>query len=159
MERASCVAGFCPHPAPCCLPLLADLTWQPAACHRIICDILGPRRGVTFLLWVTTPAIVGMMFVQSAAAWIACRCIIGLSLATFVCSQVWCSQMYAKSVVGIANATSAGWGNLGGGVTNLLMPYIFLGFYGAVSGNSGEPEPEHRTPTPTPTPTLTLTLT
>ena len=80
------------------------------------------------------------MFVQNAAGWIACRCIIGLSLATFVCSQVWCSQMYAKSVVGIANATSAGWGNLGGGVTNLLMPYIFLGFYGAVSGTSAEKE-------------------
>ena len=102
--------------------------------------VLGPRRGVTFLLWVTTPAIFGIMFVQNAAGWIACRCIIGLSLATFVCSQVWCSQMYAKSVVGIANATSAGWGNLGGGVTNLLMPYIFLGFYGAVSGTSAEKE-------------------
>ena len=109
-------------------------------CTGIICDMLGPRRGVTFLLWITTPAIFGIMFVQNAAGWIACRCIIGLSLATFVCSQVWCSQMYAKSVVGIANATSAGWGNLGGGVTNLLMPYIFLGFYNAVSGTSAEKE-------------------
>ena len=98
------------------------------------------RAATSFLLWVTTPAIFGIMFVQNAAGWIACRCIIGLSLATFVCSQVWCSQMYAKSVVGIANATSAGWGNLGGGVTNLLMPYIFLGFYGAVSGTSAEKE-------------------
>ena len=80
------------------------------------------------------------MFVQNAAGWIACRCIIGLSLATFVCSQVWCSQMYAKSVVGIANATSAGWGNLGGGVTNLLMPLIFILFYNAVSGTSAEKE-------------------
>ena len=106
----------------------------------IICDILGPRRGVTFLLWITTPAIFGIMFVQGAAGWIVCRMIIGLSLATFVCSQVWCAQMYAKSVVGLANATSAGWGNLGGGVTNLLMPYIFLGFYGAVSGTSAERE-------------------
>merc|ERR1719409_2069108 len=81
-----------------------------------------------------------MIFVQEAGGWIACRAIIGLSLATFVCSQVWCSQMYNKSVVGLANATAAGWGNLGGGVTNLLMPYIFLGFYGAVSGTSAEKE-------------------
>ena len=124
--------------APAASPVSPAPHSDPAACRSIICDILGPRRGVTFLLWITTPAIFGIMFVQNAAGWIACRCIIGLSLATFVCSQVWCSQMYAKSVVGIANATSAGWGNLGGGVTNLLMPYIFLGFYGAVSGNSGE---------------------
>jgi len=106
----------------------------------IICDIMGPRRGVTFLLWITTPAIFGIMFVQNAAGWIACRMIIGLSLATFVCSQVWCTQMYNKSVVGLANATSAGWGNLGGGVTNLLMPYIFLAFYGSVSGSPADKE-------------------
>ena len=129
-----------PCSAPAASPFSPAAHADPAACRSIICDILGPRRGVTFLLWVTTPAIFGIMFVQNAAGWIACRCIIGLSLATFVCSQVWCSQMYAKSVVGIANATSAGWGNLGGGVTNLLMPYIFLGFYGAVSGSSAEKE-------------------
>lgn len=55
--------------------------------------MLGPRRGVTFLLWITTPAIFGIMFVQDAAGWIVCRAIIGLSLATFVCSQVWCAQV------------------------------------------------------------------
>ena len=126
--------------APAASPVSPDPHSDPAACRSIICDTIGPRRGVTFLLWITCPAIFGIMFVQNAAGWIACRCIIGLSLATFVCSQVWCSQMYAKSVVGIANATSAGWGNLGGGVTNLLMPYIFLGFYGAVSGTSAEKE-------------------
>ena len=38
---------------------------------------------------------------------------IGCGLATFVTSQVWCTQMYSKSVVGLANATAGGWGNLG----------------------------------------------
>ena len=105
-----------------------------------LCDMIGPRRAVAFLLLVTCPALVGMMFVQDAAGWIGCRAIIGFSLATFVCSQTWMSQMYNKSVVGIANATSAGWGNLGGGVTALLMPLIFLGFYGSLSGSSAEKE-------------------
>ena len=50
------------------------------------------------------------------------------------------AQMYNKSVVGLANATSAGWGNLGGGVTNLAMPYIFIGFYNTISGTSAEKE-------------------
>merc|ERR1719218_331252 len=105
------------------------------------------------LLFVACPAIIGMLFIpkancdildedgncsnqKSADAFIAMRALIGIALATFVTCQVWCSQMFNKSVVGFANATSAGWGNLGGGVTNLLMPYIFLGFYSSVSGDS-----------------------
>jgi NNP family nitrate/nitrite transporter-like MFS transporter len=35
--------------------------------------------------------------------------------------------MFAPNVVGTANATSAGWGNLGGGTTQILMPLIFSG--------------------------------
>ena len=31
------------------------------------------------------------------------------------------SRMFAKDVIGAANAITAGWGNLGGGVTNLVM--------------------------------------
>ena len=72
----------------------------------------------------------------NAEGWIACRALIGIALATFVTCQVWCSQMYAKSVVGLANATAAGWGNLGGGVTNMTMGYIFLGMYAAVDGDT-----------------------
>jgi len=93
-----------------------------------ICDKFGARKGLGILLLGTTPAIVLMMFAQNAWQFILLRCVIGFSLATFVACQTWCSQMFSKKVVGIANATAAGWGNLGGGITNLLMPYIFLMF-------------------------------
>jgi NNP family nitrate/nitrite transporter-like MFS transporter len=33
-------------------------------------------------------------------------------------------MMFAPNVVGTANATTAGWGNLGGGVTQMVMPLI-----------------------------------
>ena len=33
--------------------------------------------------------------------------------------------MFAPNCVGTANATTAGWGNLGGGVTQIVMPLIF----------------------------------
>ena len=43
------------------------------------------------------------------------------------CAQVWCTQQFSKKIVGLANATAGGWGNLGGGVTNLTMVFIFQG--------------------------------
>merc|ERR1719178_510125 len=51
----------------------------------VVCDILGARRGLAFLLFLACPGIVGMMFVQSGVAFVAMRAIIGCGLATFVC--------------------------------------------------------------------------
>ena len=56
-------------------------------------------------------------------------------------SQVWCTQMHSKSVVGLANATSAGWGNMGGGVTNLVMPFVFSAIYNLLDGARAPPSP------------------
>jgi len=97
----------------------------------IVMDIFGARKGMFVLMGVCTPAIIGMMFTTNAAGYIVCRCLIGFSLATFVCSQTWCAQMFNKNIIGVANATAAGWGNLGGGITNLTMPLFFLAFMSA----------------------------
>merc|ERR1719352_1284179 len=96
---------------------------------------MGARKGLAFVLLLTSPAIFGMMFVQDAAGFIACRFFIGMGLASFVACQVWCTQMFSKSVVGVANATAGGWGNLGGGMVTLLMPQIFLAFMSATGNN------------------------
>jgi NNP family nitrate/nitrite transporter-like MFS transporter len=93
-----------------------------------VMDVFGARKGMFVLMAVCTPGVIGMMFTTNAAGFIICRCLIGFSLATFVCSQTWCAQMFSRRIIGVANATAAGWGNLGGGVTNLLMPYFFLAF-------------------------------
>ena len=96
-----------------------------------VCDIMGARKGLAFVLFITCPFILGIMFVTNASGFIVCRLFIGCSLASFVACQVWCTQQFSKKIVGLANATAGGWGNLGGGVTNLLMVFIFRGFMAA----------------------------
>eukprot|EP00440_Ansanella_granifera_P007932 gb/GFBE01008580.1/.p1 GENE.gb/GFBE01008580.1/~~gb/GFBE01008580.1/.p1 ORF type:complete len:555 (+),score=102.02 gb/GFBE01008580.1/:1-1665(+) len=54
------------------------------------------------------------------------RFFIGCTGATFVTNQFWCSLMFAPNVVGTANATAAGWGNLGGGVTQIFMMVVLF---------------------------------
>jgi NNP family nitrate/nitrite transporter-like MFS transporter len=54
------------------------------------------------------------------------RTFIGCAGATFVTNQFWCSLMFAPNVVGTANATAAGWGNLGGGVTQIFIVWCLF---------------------------------
>merc|ERR1712167_518309 len=65
---------------------------------------------------------------QIFASWnyILCRALIGCAGATFVTNQFWCSMMFAPNVVGTANATAAGWGNLGGGVTQIFIMWALV---------------------------------
>lgn len=107
----------------------------------LICEKFGARKGLAVLLLLVCPAMVVLIIpgvVVNAAGFIACRCVIGFALATFVACQVWCTQMFSKPVVGMANAVAAGWGNLGGGVTNLVMPIIFLGMLTVTDNNESK---------------------
>ena len=53
------------------------------------------------------------------------RLAIGVIGASFVITQFHTSIMFAPKIKGTANAVAGGWGNLGGGITNMLMPVIF----------------------------------
>jgi NNP family nitrate/nitrite transporter-like MFS transporter len=55
------------------------------------------------------------------------RLAIGAIGASFVITQYHTSVMFAPNIVGTANATTAGWGNLGGGVTQMVMPLVLGG--------------------------------
>lgn len=89
-----------------------------------LCDKYGPRMCYTFLLMLGSIPVILCGLVQTPTQFLVCRLFIGFIGASFVITQVHTSLMFASNVVGTANATSAGWGNLGGGANRLGMPII-----------------------------------
>ncbi len=90
-----------------------------------ICDRVGPRLTYTWLLVLGSLGVMGIGLSHDYASFIFFRLLIGCIGASFVITQYHMSIMFAPNCVGTANATTAGWGNLGGGATNMLMPAVF----------------------------------
>jgi len=93
-----------------------------------LCDRIGPRLSYTYLLLFGAIPVAGIGLADSFESFLVFRLLIGIIGASFVITQYHTSVMFAPNVVGQANATSAGWGNLGGGVTQLVMPLMFSAF-------------------------------
>ena len=89
-----------------------------------LCDKYGPRLCYTWLLMLGAIPVILCGLVQTPMQFLICRLFIGFIGASFVITQVHTSLMFAPNIVGTANATSAGWGNLGGGANRLGMPLI-----------------------------------
>ncbi len=66
----------------------------------------------------------GVASANSYESFLFFRLLIGAIGASFVITQYHTSIMFAPNVVGTANATTAGWGNAGGGATQALMPLM-----------------------------------
>ncbi|GMP82724.1 hypothetical protein CsSME_00036905 [Camellia sinensis var. sinensis] len=89
------------------------------------CDLFGPRLTIATLLLLTAPAVFLTAIADSPLSFLLVRFFTGFSLSTFVSTQFWMSSMFSSTVVGTANGVAGGWGNLGGGATQLLMPLVF----------------------------------
>ena len=79
-----------------------------------LCDRFGPRRTYSALLIVGALPVMGIGLSHSYHSFLLFRLAIGLVGASFVITQYHTSVMFSRSVVGTANAVTAGWGNLGG---------------------------------------------
>jgi NNP family nitrate/nitrite transporter-like MFS transporter len=93
-----------------------------------LCDRFGPRRIYAGLLVLGSLPVMGIGLAKDYESFLAFRFAIGAVGASFVITQYHTTAMFASNVVGTANATAAGWGNLGGGVTQVAMPFVFAAF-------------------------------
>jgi NNP family nitrate/nitrite transporter-like MFS transporter len=93
-----------------------------------LCDRIGPRKThVGLLIFGSLPVmLIGLS--HDYTSFLTFRLLIGIIGASFVVTQYHTSVMFAANIVGTANATAAGWGNLGGGVTQMIMPLLFAAF-------------------------------
>ncbi|CAG8540198.1 3014_t:CDS:1 [Acaulospora colombiana] len=91
----------------------------------LMCDRLGPKRVMAsvLILGAIPTALAGL--VRNNTDLVIVRFFIGILGASFVPCQFWTTQLFNSNAVGVANAIAAGWGNMGGGLTYLLMPLIF----------------------------------
>eukprot|EP00980_Cylindrotheca_fusiformis_P002377 scaffold546_cov115-Cylindrotheca_fusiformis.AAC.6 len=103
------------------------------------CDKIGPRVLFTLVLCFASIPTACTGFVNSATSLAVLRLFIGTAGGTFVMCQYWTSRMFTKQVVGTANALVGGWGNLGGGVTQLVMGSALFPLFKEIFKN--EPDP------------------
>lgn len=96
-----------------------------------LCDTLGPRLTYTGLLILGSIPVIGIGLAKSYESFLLFRLAIGVIGASFVITQYHTSMMFAPKIKGTANAVAGGWGNLGGGITNMVMPLVFAAFVGA----------------------------
>ncbi|MEN9684387.1 MAG: hypothetical protein RLZZ28_173 [Bacteroidota bacterium] len=90
-----------------------------------LCDTWGPRKTYTALLLLCAFPVMCVGLATSYTSFLLFRLAIGVIGGSFVITQFHTSMMFAPNIKGTANAVAGGWGNLGGGITNMLMPVIF----------------------------------
>ncbi|HEX7365704.1 MAG TPA: MFS transporter [Pelobium sp.] len=95
-----------------------------------LCDVFGPRKMAVWLLLIGSMPVLLVGLANSYATFLMFRLAIGVIGASFVITQYHTSMMFAPNIKGTANAVTGGWGNLGGGVTNMVMPLIFAAIVG-----------------------------
>lgn len=95
-----------------------------------LCDSWGPRKTAIRLLIAGSVPVFLVGFAHDYTSFILFRLAIGVIGASFVITQYHTSMMFAPNIKGTANAVTGGWGNLGGGVTNMVMPLIFAAIVG-----------------------------
>ena len=94
-------------------------------------DKFGPRKVYTWLLVICAFPVIFIGLADSYITFLLFRLGIGVIGASFVLTQFHTSVMFAPNIKGTANATAGGFGNTGGGATQIIMPLIAAALVGA----------------------------
>lgn len=102
-----------------------------------LCDKYGARILMGCVLMAASIPCACIGLVNSTASLSITRFFIGLGGSCFVMCQYWSTSMFTKEIAGTANALVGGWGNLGGGVTQIVMgSLLFPLFKTGMSANT-----------------------
>lgn len=93
-------------------------------------DKYGPRIVYTWLLILCSIPVMFIGLANSYTSFLLFRLGIGVIGASFVLTQFHTSVMFAPNIKGTANAVAGGWGNTGGGATQIIMPLIAAALVG-----------------------------
>jgi len=100
-----------------------------------VIEKFGPRLTDCMLLSFGALVVSCSAGVYNVPGLIIARFFVSCLGSTFVVNQFWNSIMFNNAVVGTANATAGGWGNLGGGVTQLLMTVVYKFWHNGIGLN------------------------
>ena len=87
-------------------------------------DKLGSRYCYILVAILSLIPVCLLSFCNSAIMYIILNFFIGIVGASFVVTQYHTTQFFVDRLIGLANATSAGWGNWGGGCAAIFMPFL-----------------------------------
>lgn len=103
----------------------------------LFCDIYGARLiSATVLIICGVPTMFTGL-VNNATGLYILRLITGIGGSAFVTCQYWTSTMFTREVAGTANALAAGWGNLGGGIAQLLVGTMLFPLFKLIYSKAG----------------------
>lgn len=91
-----------------------------------LCDKYGARitMAVVLFMGAIPTGLTGL--INSATDLVIVRLFIGVIGSCFVMCQYWTTVTFTREIAGTANAIAGGWGNLGGGVTQLVMGSVLF---------------------------------
>lgn len=101
-------------------------------------DIYGPRWTIsaTLLLSAIPTGFAGLA-IQGPTSLYIIRLLIGVAGSAFVTCQFWSTNLFIPEVAGTANSLTAGWGNLGGGVAQVVMGSLIFPLFKVMYGGEG----------------------